>query len=89
MGCLAFQHLVGLNVNNSFLYQVFCPTKDLTWRTCEFVLMELHSKSILLSGTWLKECLMKAGIEDVNVEFVTGSSSHSGKEKAMSNFRTK
>ena len=46
MGCLAFQHLVGLNVNNSFLYQVFCPTKDLTWRTCEFVLMELHSKSI-------------------------------------------
>merc|ERR1719500_2546261 len=46
--------------------QVFCPTKDLTWRTC----------------TWLKECLMKAGIEDVNVEFVTGSSSHSGKEKA-------
>ena len=44
---------------------------------------------VLLSGTWLKECLMKAGIEDVNVEFVTGSSSHSGKEKAMSNFRTK
>ena len=32
---------------------------------------------------------MKAGFEDVSVEFITGSSSASGKEKAMSNFRSK
>ena len=79
-----------MGLRNTFPYQVFCPTKDLTWRTCKFLdCNSIQTIHVLISGTWLKECLMKAGFEDVSVEFITGSSSASGKEKAMSNFRSK